>query len=40
MDVVILDCEIILNPDFNDQPKMINKLSYCWLGVAFTSLKI
>ena len=28
MDVVILDCKIILNPDFGDQPKMINKLSY------------
>lgn len=39
-DVVILDCKIILNPDFGDQPKMINKLSYHWVGVAFTSLKI
>ena len=38
-DVVILDCKIILNPDSGDQPKMINKLSYHWVGVAFTSLK-
>ena len=29
MDVVILDCKIILNPEFVDQPKMIKKLSYC-----------
>ena len=39
MDVVILDCKIILNPDFGDQPKMMNKLSYRWVGVAFISLK-
>ena len=39
VDVVILDCKIILNPDFGDQPKMMNKLSYRWVGVALTSLK-
>ena len=31
VDVVILDCKIILNPEFGDQPKMIKKLSYCWV---------
>ena len=39
MDVVILESTIILNPDFGDQPKMMNKLSYRWVGVALTSLK-
>ena len=37
MDVVILESTIILNPDFSDQPKMINKLSYRWVGVALAS---
>ena len=40
MDVVILDCKNILKPDFSDQPKMLNKLNYRWLGVTFTSIKI
>ena len=31
MDVVILDRKIILNPVFGEQPKMIKKLSYCWV---------
>ena len=29
MDVVTLDGQFILNPEFGDQPKMIKKLSYC-----------
>ena len=37
MDVVILESTIILNPDFGDQPKMINKLSYRWVGVALAT---
>ena len=28
MDVVTLDGQFILNPEFGDQPKMIKKLSY------------
>ena len=41
MDVVTLDGQFILNPEFGDQPKMIKKLSYLvgW-NIAFTSLKI
>ena len=31
MDVVTLDGQFILNPEFGDQPKMIKKLSYCWV---------
>ena len=31
MDVVTLDGKFILNPEFGDQPKMIKKLSYCWV---------
>ena len=31
MDVVTLDVQFILNPEFGDKPKMIKKLSYCWV---------
>ena len=31
MDVVTLDGQFSLNPEFGDQPKMIKKLRYCWV---------
>ena len=34
LDVVILNCKIILNPEFGDQPEMIKKIKlFSWVHV-------
>ena len=39
MNVVTLDGQFILNPEFGDQPKMIKKKVIVGWNVAFTSLR-